>query len=286
MDEPPQLVIPAAGHLGTALNVARECARVAGEIQREAFATARRVSVKGRGNVVTETDVRIEREVAGMLRRAFPDHGLLGEETAAGTKTAGWVWIVDPIDGTRNFASGIPFFCFTIALTLDGVPVLGLTLDALRNETFEAVCDEWSPEARWGDLYVNSVRHTASDAPSVAQSVVALDLGYDDALGKQQLDFAHRLVPGLQSLRIPGCCALGLAYAASGRYDVFCHPFAYPWDCAAGLALVRAGRGVVTARDGSPATVHSKAFVAGGKAAQADFVRLWRAFEGGSRAPA
>lgn len=277
MGNPSDVALPISHDGRTALDVARACARIAGEVQREAFLAARPVSVKGRGNVVTETDVRIEREVAALLQRAFPNHALLGEETADATRTDGWVWIVDPIDGTRNFASGIPFFCFTLALTLDGVPVLALTLDAVRDETFVAV--------HGAPLLVNGIERRVSAAPSVAQSVVALDLGYDDALGKQQLAFAHWLFPGMQSLRVPGCCALGLAYAASGRYDVFSHPYAYPWDCAAGLLLVQAGGGAVSARNGGPATIDSRALIAGGTAARRDLLRLWQEFESGSGRP-
>src|SRR5437588_2205761 len=90
--------------------VARACASAAGEIIRPAFSTSQTLSVKGRGNVVTENDVLVERTVADMLWHAFPDHGLLAEEDHADTPAEGYVWVVDPIDGTRNFASGIPFF--------------------------------------------------------------------------------------------------------------------------------------------------------------------------------
>jgi myo-inositol-1(or 4)-monophosphatase len=262
--------LPVARDGRGAAEIARECAHHAGAILVEAFRGERRTSSKGRGNVVTETDVRVEREVAALLRSAFPEHALLGEETASDTPLDGWVWIVDPIDGTRNFASGIPFFCFTLALAYQGTPVLGLTFDPIRGEEFFAV--------RNGPLLVNGAPARASGTEGVRQAVVALDLGYDDARGKEQLAFAHWLFPGVQSMRIPGCCALGLAYAASGRYDVFCHPWAYPWDCAAGLVLVEAGGGIVTTREGEPPALRLQTLVAGGAAAHADFLRLWRQF--------
>ncbi len=250
--------------------MARACAAAATEIVVPAFAAARPVSHKGRGNVVTASDLLVERTVAALLHDAFPDHDLLAEETAPDTTATGYVWVVDPIDGTRNFASGIPFFCFNLALTLDGETVLALTHDPIRNETFYA--------ERGAGLSVNGVRSHASTKPSVAQSVLALDLGYDDGAGKQQLAFAHHLYPGLQSLRIPGCAALGLAYAACGRYDCFCHPFLFPWDSAPGLLLVREGGGIVTTRDGARAGLFDRTAVAGGKEVQADFLRLWRSF--------
>ncbi len=219
---------------------------------------------------MTQYDVAVEREVSSLLRQAFPGHRLLGEETADSTPAEGYVWVIDPIDGTKNFASGIPFFCFNLALTLDAEPVLGLTLDPIRDELFYA--------EKGGGLTVNGRPTAASSKNTVQESVLALDLGYDDAAGKQQLAFAHHLYPGLQSLRIPGCAALGLAYAASGRYDCFCHPYLFPWDSAAGLLLVAEGGGVVTTRDGAPAGIFDRAVVAGGAGAQADFLRLWREF--------
>jgi len=254
----------------SAAAVAHDCARAAGETLRHGFTTGQTVSKKGRGNIVTEYDVSVERTTAATLRAAFPKHGLLGEETASETAAKGFVWVLDPIDGTRNFASGIPFFCFNLALTLDGVTVLALTLDPIRDEVFFA--------ERGGGLLVNGRPAHASEQQTVQESVLALDLGYDDGFGKQQLDFAHYLYPNLQSLRIPGCAALGLAYAAAGHYDCFCHPYLYPWDSAAGLLLVTEGGGVVTTRDGSPAGLFERTAVAGGAAVQADFLRIWRKY--------
>jgi myo-inositol-1(or 4)-monophosphatase len=264
------IALPRARDGRSAEQVARACAGLAGEMQRAAYQQDRPVEVKGRGNVVTETDVRIERAVAGLLADAFPEHALLAEETASGTPLDGWLWIVDPIDGTRNFASGIPGFCFTLALAHDGVPLLGLTLDPLRDELFFAV--------RGGQLTLNGRAASVSATPTVAQSLIGIDLGYDDALGKKQLAFAHWLFPAVQSVRTPGCCALGLAYAAVGRYDAFSHPWAYPWDRAAGLVLIEAGGGRVTTHDGTAPELQLQTLIAGGAAAQADYLRLWRQF--------
>ncbi len=257
--------------------VARECARIAAAIIGPAFASERVTAQKGRGNVVTEYDLAVERAVSSLLQQVFPAHGILGEETADSTPAEGYVWVLDPIDGTKNFASGIPFFCFNLALTLDAEPVLALTLDPIREELFYA--------EKGSGLSVNGRPAATSAKKTVQESVLALDLGYDDSAGKQQLAFAHHLYPGLQSLRIPGCAALGLAYAASGRYDCFCHPYLFPWDSAAGLLLVAEGGGVVTTRSGMHAGIFDRAVVAGGAGVQADFLRLWREFIELSDAP-
>lgn len=262
--------LPVTANGKSAGEVARACSTAAANTLRTAFASERAVSHKGRGNVVTKYDVEVERMVEAMLREAFPKHGLLGEETAAETPAEGYVWVLDPIDGTRNFASGIPFFAFNLALTLDGEPVLGLTLDPVRGETFYA--------ERGRGLLVNGVPARASDKKTVMESVVAIDVGFDDQVGKQQLGFAYRLYPGLQTLRVPGSAALGLAYAASGRYDCYSHGSLCPWDSAAGILLVAEGGGVVTNREGDAATIFDTAALAGGPAVQADFLRLWREY--------
>jgi myo-inositol-1(or 4)-monophosphatase len=268
--------LPVARDGRSAGAVARDCARVAAAIIRSAFATERPTSQKGRGNVVTEYDVAVEHAVTAVLNDAFPGHALLGEETADSTPAEGYVWVLDPIDGTKNFASGIPFFCFNLALTVDAEPVLALTLDPIRDEMFYA--------EKGGGLTVNGRPAAASARQTVQESVLGLDLGYDDGGGKQQLAFAHHLYPGLQSLRIPGCAALGLAYAASGRYDCFCHPYLFPWDSAAGLLLVAEGGGAATTRDGAPAGIFDRAVVAGGMAVQADFLRIWQQYLNASSA--
>jgi len=106
----------------------------------------------------------------------------------------------------------------------------------------------------------------------VLSSVVGVDLGYDDRRGKAMLGLAYHLFPGVQSVRIPGSAALGLAYAACGRYDLFVHHYLYPWDLAPGILLVQEAGGVITDHLGEPIAIASRTAVAGGAAAHADFL--------------
>lgn len=257
--------IPTARSGRSALELARFCAQQAGERALAGFRQPQDISVKGRGNLVTETDLEVETYLKEALLEEFPDHRILSEETASDTDLAGWVWVADPIDGTRNFASGIPFFCVNLALCHDGVPVVAVTHDPNHAETFSA--------ERGRGAWVNDEPARASDKPSVEASVFGVDLGYDDARGAAALQLVSRLFPGFQCVRIPGSAALGIAYAACGRYDLFLHHFLFPWDIAAGILLVQEAGGTITDRDGGPITVASQTVIAGGPEAHADLLR-------------
>jgi fructose-1,6-bisphosphatase/inositol monophosphatase family enzyme len=269
MSQPEALPIGVSGR--PALEIARRSAEEAGRLALASFRTSQPVTVKGRGNVVTATDLEMEACLRDALAREFPAHGLLAEETAATAALEGWVWVVDPLDGSRNYVSGIPFFCVNIALCFDGEPLLALTYDPIHDEGFHA--------ERGHGAWLNDQRICVSTKPSVQESVFAIDLGYDDARAAAALAVASRLFPGVQSVRIPGSAALGLAYAACGRYDLFVHHYLFPWDLAAGMLLVTEGGGVITDRDGRPVSVMSKVIVAGGREAHADFMR-WQAEQG------
>ena len=250
-----------------ALQVARLCSEQAGDLIREQFGRAGASGVKGRGNIVTEADLAVEQLVRRLIGEHFPGHGILGEEAGAQGEEAGWLWVVDPIDGTKNFASGIPYFCFNLALWRGSQePVLALTCEPLRREEFLAVAGQGA--------YANGERFQASERATLQESVLAVDLGYLDERGKNMLGMAHGLWPGMQSLRIIGSAALGMAYAACGRYDLFVHNNIYPWDICAGILLNREAGGTVTDRDGGPVSLFSEGIVCGGAAVHADFMRL------------
>ena len=263
--------LPATVSGRSALDVARVCAKEAGALVLRSFRKPQDVSVKGRGNLLTETDLAVERQIHETLRREFPDHGILSEETASETDTAGWVWVVDPIDGTRNFVSGIPYFSVNIALCHDAEPVVAVTYDPNHDETFSA--------ERNRGFWIDGRAARASDQPGLASSVVSIDLGYDEERGRSLLRLAHGLLPGVQAVRVSGSAALGLAYAACGRYDLFVHRFLYPWDVAAGILLVREAGGTITNDRGEPIAIDSQSAIAGGTDVHADLHRWMREHE-------
>jgi len=248
-----------------ALAVAGHLARTAGALIRDAATRERAFERKGRNNLVTATDHASEALIIEGLRDAFPDHRILSEESNPDTDPShGWVWSIDPLDGTRNFASGVPIYCVNIALLHDGEAVLGATYDPNRDE-----CLLGGPGL---GLTSNGRPVTSSTAADLASAVIVADLGYDDRKAAMTLDTLRALWPGYQSVRIIGSAALGLAWAASGRADLNLHLLLYPWDIAAGLALVPAGGGVILDRTGAPATIHSETVVAGSPAVVQEFL--------------
>lgn len=253
-----------------AIDVAWRCVREGGAIALERFRGDRTIDTKSRGNVVTDADLAVELHVNNLLRAEFPEHAILSEETSADTDPmTGWVWVLDPIDGTKNYSMGVPFWCVNIALCCDGDPVVGITYDAVHDEGFWAVAGEGA----WCD----GVRLQASDAPDVDSSILSIDLGYDDARGSQQIALMARIFPNVQSIRILGSAALALAYASCGRVDLFTHMNVSPWDIAAGILLMREAGGAASDREGGPMTLRSHTFAAGGRRVHDDFVAKYGA---------
>ncbi len=278
----PDLPPSASGR--TAADVARLCAREAGAIimdrfpgrggrRREPMRPER--TMKGRGNFVTETDLACEQAALNILAREYPGYPVVSEETANGGRAGGpahlepveggWLWVVDPLDGTHNFSQGIPQFAFNIALCLDGDPVLGLTFAPSTGEEFFAEAG--------GGLLVNGEPARVSATPSMAESVWGMDMGYDDARAARLISLLAEVWPGVQSVRVLGSAALGLAYAACGRYDLFVHHYLFPWDIAPGIVLVREGGGQIVGRDGEPITIYSEGVVAGAPGPVQEFLR-------------
>jgi myo-inositol-1(or 4)-monophosphatase len=250
--------------------VARVCAEEAARIIMGRYGGREEVLAKGRGNFLTETDLAVHNAVLDILRAEYPDHRVLSEEGSkdATERQSGWLWVVDPIDGTHNFSQGNPHFCFTIALCQGGEPVLGLTRAPVTGDEFFAT--------KGGGLRVNGEPATVSDTPSLAESVLGVDLGYDDERAAKLLSLLMSIWPGVQAVRVMGSAALGLAFAACGRFDLYVHHFLYPWDLAAGVLLVREAGGVVLDRDGGPAGLGSDALIAGAPGVAQDFLGLTR----------
>jgi fructose-1,6-bisphosphatase/inositol monophosphatase family enzyme len=258
-----QLPTSASGR--SARDVARECAGVATDIIREGYGRSSVAAVKGRGNVVTETDFAAESAVMAMLKAEFPQHAILSEESAGTTRSDGWMWVVDPLDGTKNFSRAIPHFGFNLALCFENKPVIAVTTHPMVGEEYVAVIGE--------GCSLNGSPVTVSESPSLAESVVAIDMGYDASRGGYQLALATHLWPGMQSLRVTGSAALGFAFVASAKWDIYVHSDLQPWDIAAGLLLVREAGGVVRDRTGAEATIYSREAVAAPPAVWEDFAR-------------
>lgn len=251
-------------------DIAQNVAKEAGRIIRSSFHGEREIHVKGRGNVATDVDFQAEREVLALLKQEFPTHNILTEETGAIKGSSPYTWILDPLDGSRNYASGVPHFCTSLALTREGVVLLGVTYDPIRDELFAAKKGEGA--------FLNGEPISVSPKLNLQASVVGLDMGYSDRRARQVLELLLGLWPGMQAVRVMGSAALGFAYAACGRYDIYFHRFLYPWDVASGILLVQEAGGIITDRNGGPISLDSQEAIASNRAIHDDFRRLTEGF--------
>jgi myo-inositol-1(or 4)-monophosphatase len=269
--------IPKSASGKTAIEVAREVSLMAGEILAKRFYEAKRISYKGAGDIVTDTDREAEAEIFAVLRQEYPDMGLLGEESSsmsvgvpmrreAGARAdEGYVWIVDPLDGTRNFAYSIPFFSVVVGLSLDGEVLVGVNYDPMRQEMFHA--------ERGKGAFLNDDPIHVSEKSSLKDAVLGMDISYGSEGTVHGLNVVSSIWPGMQTLRIMGSSALGISYAAAGRYDLYFHHGLSPWDQVAGMLLVEEAGGIITDRTGQRAGLYSDGIVASNSALHTQFLR-------------
>ena len=219
---------------------------------------------KGRGNVVTESDYRAESRILGLLQQEFPEFSILSEERGTIEGDSGWTWIVDPLDGSRNFASENPHFAVNVGLARGNEMELAFTYDPLRKEMFQA--------RRGGGAFLNGRPIRVSEQETIAASVLSTDMGYDEEMARRAVLMLAEMWPGMQTIRIMGSAALGLAWAACGRVDMYFHHALAPWDVMCGLLLVREAGGVVTTGSGATADFRKPSVIASNAAIHAEFM--------------
>src|SRR5271170_4368991 len=215
-------------------------------VAREAGAMARRrfldrsfaVKFKGPQDYLTEVDGETEAFIAERLTNVFPTDGFIGEESPARPAGAGGaVWVVDPIDGTANFARGVPHFCVSIACVADGEVEAGVIYNPMLDELFAA--------RRGGGARLNGAPISASNASSLANASV--EVGWNSRAGfGQYVDLLSRVASTGASPSRTGSGALAIAYVAAGRRDAFVEHHIYAWDCLAGVLLVSEAGGYVS----------------------------------------
>lgn len=211
----------------------------AGNMVKDAATRTRKITHKGRVDLVTETDIAVENMIKGELSKLLPGSDFLAEESSKDTKLGELTWIVDPIDGTTNFAHGLPFVANSIALWHRGRIVLGVINLPLLEELFSAI------EGQGAQMNGKSISVTKEI--SMEKSLLATGFPYaiDDHL-ETILKHFRTLLPLTQGIRRPGSAALDLAYVACGRYDGFFESALNPWDTAAGLLLVKEAGGRIS----------------------------------------
>jgi myo-inositol-1(or 4)-monophosphatase len=219
------------------LDFAVETARAAGALLMERYERVERIDYKSAKDVVTEVDHLSEAQVIGAIQGRFPGDAIVAEESGSharadlgGAPANGRTWVLDPLDGTVNYANGIPFFCVSLALVADGTPVVGVVVDPSRDEVFAATAD--------GDATLDGNPVAVSDKERLEDFVLSMALG-----GRRVATRARTVRKRIRVSRSMGSAALALAYVANGRFDGFVQSGGLSvWDvAAAGLIAERAG---------------------------------------------
>lgn len=249
-----------------AIAVAITAAREAGEILKDNFREETHKEFKSRGNIVTDIDLKAEKSVISLLQQEYPNHNILTEESDPIRGNSNYTWILDPLDGTNNYAFGIPFFSTVIALTKGEDVQLGIVYDPIHDELFSA--------QKGKGTFLNNDRVYVTQKTSVKESLIGLDLGYVDDKGKIMLDFIGSIWPKMYAFRLMGSAALGMAYAACGRLDLYFHILLYPWELACGQLLVTEAGGTVSNWNAEPVGIEDNSVIASNKSVHADLQRL------------
>ncbi len=219
-------------------NAAESIIRDAGKLASEHFARRDQLAIdhKAAQDLVSEADRECEALIIEALSKAFPDDGFLGEEGGSRNLGAHAIWVIDPIDGTRNFLTGVPFWCISIGLVVEGRAVLGLIYHPTEDELFLA--------AAGGGAFVNGVPMKVSGETDIKRARICVGFSYRKAVAAHVHAIDALLTAGCEYCRFSSG-ALGLAYTAAGRFDGYWERHLNSWDAAAGLVLVAEAGGFV-----------------------------------------
>ena len=235
------------------LDVATESVLAAGAVLKSKWGklSDRDIQEKGPGDLVTEADKLAEAEVLKVLKRHLPEHQILAEESGAlGNAQSKYLWAIDPLDGTTNYAHGLPLAATSVGLMIDGVPTVGAVYNPFSDELFQAATGLGATRNR-RPIQVSSTQ-------KLSKSLLITGFAYDrrETNDNNYAEFCH-LTHLSQGVRRLGCASMDLAGVACGRLDGYWERGIQPWDMAAGIVVLREAGGKVTAYDGSPLDIPS-----------------------------
>lgn len=239
------------GYMETAV----EAALRGGEILLSRFGSSNNVRFKDTINIVTEADIMSEGAVVGVIRERYPDHQIMAEEGVAEEGRSDHKWIIDPLDGTTNYAHGYPVFCISIALEVSGDVVAGVVYNPILKELFRA--------EKGKGAYLNDKRIKVSSTGRLIDSLLSTGFPYLRMKGgPTNLDYLGKALMNCQEVRRDGSAALDLCYVAAGRFDGFWELLLKPWDDAAGMLMITEAGGRVTDLKGGPYSIYSDEILA------------------------
>jgi len=239
------------------IHVAIEAAKEAGRFLKYNTGKVKNIEMKKgeERNLVSDLDKASEAKIIEHIRRHYPNHAILAEESGATDTVAEYKWVIDPLDGTTNYLHGVPIYCVTIALEHKGELVAGVIYDPSLDELFTV--------ERGSGAYLNGKKISVSSSSTLIASLLVTGFPYDISVNPDHAidHFVHFLTKG-GGIRRLGSAALDLAYIASGRFDGFWEVNLNPWDMAAGVLLVEEAGGKVTNFLGNPTNIYTKQVLA------------------------
>ncbi len=237
------------------LSFARTTAYDAGKVLLKKSHRRHKITLKGRVDLVTDADLVSERLICGAIRRAYPDHAIIAEEGANYDIESEFRWVIDPLDGTTNFAHNFPFYCISIGLEYKGKIIVGVIFDPERDEMFSAF--------HGGGAKLNNKKITVSGETKLERSLLATGFPYDIGSSREDnLKQFRRFAKRARGIRRAGSAALDLCYLACGRFDGFWELKLHPWDTAAGMVMVKEAGGRVTDFKGNKYSIFDKYILA------------------------
>ncbi|HEX5038472.1 MAG TPA: inositol monophosphatase family protein [bacterium] len=237
------------------LKTAVRAAKAAGALQKKHYGKVKKIQFKGEINLVTEVDKACEKEILRVLRKNHPDHDILTEETGAHLKGSDYKWIVDPLDGTTNYAHGYPCFCVSIALEHRGKILVGVVYHPLLDELF------WSVRGR--GAYLNKKKIRVSPIKKLKRSLLATGFAYNVHTTKND-NIGHftNFIKTAQAVRRDGAAAIDMCYIACGRFEGFWELGLKPWDTAAASLILEEAGGRSTLFKGQKLDLYADEIVA------------------------
>lgn len=240
------------------LEVALTAAREASQIILEALSKPRTYSHKGLTDLVTVTDKQSEDCIINHIRKNFPDHSILAEESGTQLNESKNMWIIDPLDGTTNFVHGYPSFAVSIALFCDGKPTLGVVVELPAQNIYYAVKNKGA--------FKNNHPISVSVGDDIAKSLLVTGFGYEHGEKWQKnMELFQYFTDITQGVRRLGSASVDLCHVACGQVDGFWEFELHPWDTAAGILLVEEAGGKVTGMDGKPFSIYQDHILASNK---------------------
>lgn len=233
------------------LKTAEKAAHLAGKLILEYRGSAV-ISEKSVNNLVTEADYKAQEAIIKTIRESYPDHSIIAEEKdLTAKKDAEHLWIIDPLDGTNNFAHNIPHYCVSIAYASFGQVMAGVVFDPERKEMFTAVQNEGA--------YLNEKSIRVSKAMSLQEAVIATGFYYDrGSMMRKTLDSIEKLFENnIHGMRRFGSAALDLCWVACGRFDAYFEYNLSVWDFAAGMLLIEEAGGIINDHSGDKISLNS-----------------------------